>query len=84
MRPICKLQRNFSISVLGPLVLSFFMWISPLSADPAQQAQEPAGEDVEVIVNLEFLESLEFLEEEAALVDDYEALDKWEGDQNEQ
>lgn len=80
----CKLQRNFLIFILGLLVLGFFMRISPLSADSVQQIPEPAGEDTEVIANLEFLESLEFLEEEVALVDDYEALDKWEGEQNEQ
>ncbi len=68
---------------LAALVSSLFMRISPLSADSVQQVQDLAGEDTEVIANLEFLESLEFLEEEAALVDDYEALDKWEGDQNE-
>ena len=82
MRSTCKLQRNLLIFILGPFVLSFFMRISPLSADSVQQVQDPAGEDTEVIANLEFLESLEFLEEEAALVDDYEALDKWEGEQN--
>jgi len=73
----------FLIFGLAVLVSSLFMRISPLSADLVQQAQEPAGEDTEVIANLEFLVSLEFLEEEAALVDDYEALDKWEGEQNE-
>lgn len=73
---------DFSRFILGVFLLNLCVWIPPLSADPLQQAQEPAGEDVEVIVNLEFLESLEFLEEEAALVDDYEALDKWEGEQD--
>lgn len=84
MRSCRKSGRDFSRFIVGAFALNFCVWISPLSADPVQQAQEPAGEDAEVIVNLEFLESLEFLEEEAALVDDYEALDKWEGDQNEQ
>lgn len=84
MRSCQKSWRDFSSFILGAFVLNLCVWISPLSADPLQLAQEPAGEDVEVVVNLEFLESLEFLEEEAALVDDYEALDKWEGDQNEQ
>ncbi len=84
MRSRHKLPRNFSASILAAVGLIFFTRISLLSADPVQQAQEAAGEDAEVIANLEFLESLEFLEEEAALVDDYEALDKWEGERNEQ
>ncbi|HBO98022.1 MAG TPA: hypothetical protein DE315_08890 [Candidatus Omnitrophica bacterium] len=83
MRSTCKLQRNLLIFILGPFVLSFFMRISPLAADHLQPAQDSSGEDTEVIANLEFLESLEFLEEEVPLVDDYEALDKWEGEQNE-
>ena len=83
MRSTCKLQRNLLIFILGPFVLSFFMRISPLAADHLQPAQDSSGEDTVVIANLEFLESLEFLEEEVPLVDDYEALDKWEGEQNE-
>jgi hypothetical protein len=64
-----------------------FIWISPLAADPladaTQEERDISEEDTEVIANLEFFESLEFLEEEVALVDDYEALDKWEGEQDE-
>ncbi len=83
MRSGHKSPKNLSTFILPAVGLILFTRILPLSADPVQQAQEPAGDDTEVIANLEFLESLEFLEEEAALVDDYEALDKWEGEQNE-
>lgn len=55
-----------------------------MSAEAASETQEISGEDAEVIANLEFLESLEFLEEEIVFSDDYEVLDEWEGNGNEQ
>lgn len=83
MRSDHQLPGDFSIFILVAFGLILFTRISPLSADPVQQAQDFSAEELEVIANLEFLETLEFLEEEVALVDDYEALDKWEGEQNE-
>ncbi|MBI5149471.1 MAG: hypothetical protein HZA28_01690 [Candidatus Omnitrophica bacterium] len=77
-------KANFLTFGLAALGLVLFMRTSPLAADTVEQSQDSAVEDTEVIADLEFLESLEFLEEEVAMVDDYEALDKWEGEQNEQ
>ncbi len=45
--------------------------------------QEFSQEDLEIIENLELLESLEFLEEDVAFLDNYEALDDWDGTRNE-
>lgn len=83
MRSDHQLPRDFSIFILVAFGLILFTRISPLSAEPVQQAQDLSAEESEVIANLEFFETLEFLEEEIVLSDDYEVLDEWEVSGNE-